>query len=68
MTVAIMTKARPFRDEIYLGVEKNRNKAEKELRRKFPHMMPENENDKCISFTAHEDGELIMLFIHLEEV
>lgn len=64
MKVYVMTKSKPFRDEIYLGVRSSKKAAEKALREKFPYMKKDGDH----AFFITVDGKTEILFIHEEEV
>lgn len=43
MKIYVMLKYRPFGNEVYIGIKKNRKEAEKCLRQLFPHMRVMND-------------------------
>ena len=68
MKVYIMTKAKPFGEETYIGVRKSAKEAEKALREKFPYMRPTDGNVPGIkAFTSDKDSNYL-LFIREEEI
>lgn len=69
MKVYVMTKAKLFQDEVYIGVEKSLKDAEKSLRVDYPHMRPSSRDEVCKmrSYVSDSSNQLL-LFIHEEEV
>lgn len=64
MKVYVMTKARPFQAEQYMGVKSSRKSAEKALRDVFPFMRKSAMGDDYVS----DKENTWLLFIHEEEL
>lgn len=62
MKVYVMTKAKPFKEEQYIGVRATKKSAEKALREEFPHMRCEMGSYVSDKYNTY------LLFIHEEEV
>lgn len=63
MKVYVITKAKPFEPETYLGIKKTVKKAEKFLRELFPYMRKTGNG----AYVSGADNEYL-LFIHEEEL
>lgn len=63
MKVYVMTKAKSFHPEEYIGVKSSLKEAEKAFRKTYPHM----KKDLIDSYTADSKSNVI-LFIHEEEI
>lgn len=63
MKVYVMTKAKLFQAEQYMGVRPTRKSAEKSLRDAFPYMRKDGEN----SYVSDKE-KTWLLFIHEEEL
>ena len=57
MKMYVITKAKPFHEEIYVGVAKSRKDAEKMLRQKWPYMKPDGNN----SFSSQTKEGIMLL-------
>lgn len=64
MKVYVMTKAKPFEAEQYMGVKATKKAAEKALREVFPHMRKDVGGESYIS----SKDNAWLLFIREEEV
>ena len=64
MKVYVMTKAKPFEAEQYIGVKGTKKAAEKALREVFPHMRKDVGGENYIS----DKDNTWLLLIHEEEV
>lgn len=70
MKIYVMTKAKLFKEEIYIGVAKSIKDAEKSLRTSYPHMRPSSTREevcKTRSYVSDSSNQLL-LFIREEEV
>ena len=65
MKVYVMTEADLFGVERYVGVKASKKAAEKEFRKKYPHMKKDEGNDSYVSASS---GEIKLLFVHEEEI
>lgn len=63
MKVYVMTKAKPFGVEQYMGVKGTTKAAERALREAFPSMRKDGEN----TYISDKDNTWL-LFVHEEEV
>lgn len=63
MKVYVMTKAKPFEAEQYIGVKGTKKAAEMALRETFPNMRKDGEN----TYISDKDNTWL-LFVHEEEV
>lgn len=63
MKVYVMTMAKPFGEEIFKGVASTKKRAEKELRKMYPHMQPSGHD----SYVA-DNTNTLLLFIREVEV
>ena len=66
MKVCVMTKAKPFEEEVYIGVASSVKAATKRLRSLYPHMRPSD--GSSVSFISDGYENPLLLFIHEEEV
>lgn len=60
MKVYVMTKAKPFNEEIFVDIKATRKEAESEFKKKFPHMRV----DKATGDMASDKEITWLLFIH----
>lgn len=68
MKVYVMTEAKLFGVERYVGIAKSFKEAEKKLRNVAPYMRPTDSSDrKTRCYMADTTGQLL-LFIHEEEL
>lgn len=67
MKVYVITKAKPFQGERFIGVASSKKKAEKVLRKQFPYMKSGSDNDGYWTYTSDAKVEYV-LFIREEEV
>lgn len=67
MKVYVITKAKPFSEERFIGVASSKKKAEKVLRKQFPYMRLGSDNDGYWTYTSDAKVEYV-LFIREEEV
>lgn len=67
MKVYVITKAKSFEKEIYVGVASTKKKAENILRKEYPHMKKVSE---MYGVSSYKDGNPVkyLLFIREEEV
>lgn len=66
MKVYVMTKCKPFKEEVYIGVTNSLKKAESLLRKNYPHMTP---TGKAGGVNTYMDRDAQMLFfVHEEQV
>ncbi len=63
MKVYVMTIAKPFEEETFKGVASTKKRAEKELRKMYPHMKPSGHD----SYVA-DNTNTLLLFIREVEV
>ena len=62
MKVYIMTQAKPFHAELYIGVRKSLKEAEKALRNNYPHMKPVgNMSDGIKNYVSDASNSLIFV-------
>lgn len=66
MKVYVMTKAKPFEEEVYIGVASSVKAATKRLRGMYPHMRPSEGSNMSFISDGYENP--LLLFIHEEEV
>lgn len=64
MKVYVITKAKPFQAEQYMGVKSSKKSAEKDLRDAFPYMRKSGFGDNYVS----DKENTWLLFIHEEEL
>ena len=57
MKVYVITKAKPFHEEIFVDVATSRKQAEKILREKYPYMKPDGNN----SFSSQTKEGIMLL-------
>lgn len=64
MKVYVMTKAKPFNEEIFVDVKATKEEAENEFRKQFPYMRVDKDNGDMTS-----DKDITwLLFIHEKEI
>ena len=68
MKVYVMTKAKPFGDEIFVDVKPTRKAAEKAFRENYPFMRYSGFDSYTSQKEITPDNEAILLFIHEREV
>lgn len=68
MKVYVLTEAKLFQPERYIGVKKSIKEAEKALRSIAPHMRPTDSVQKGIKAYFTDSSNKMFLFIHEEEI
>ena len=68
MKVYVMTQAKPFHAEVYIGVRKSLKEAEKALRNDYPHMKPVSNMSDGVKDYVSDASNSLLLFIHEEEI
>ena len=68
MKVYVMTEAKLFGAERYVGVKKSVSEAEKALRKIAPYMRPAASANKKTKAYVSDASNNFMLFIHEEEI
>lgn len=64
MKVYVMTKAKPFNEEIFVDVKATKEEAESDFKKQFPYMRV----DKVTGDMASDKGITWLLFIHEKEI
>lgn len=68
MKVYVMTEAKPFGVERYVGIKQSKNEAEKCFRMIYPFMRSSDAKTGTWSYLSDASREPLLLFIHEEKI